>query len=162
MTGLTALTAAQVGTSLLQYGASTSAAAENLKSQTFQSRFQGLMERYQLRQQAELEEEERARQLRSAIGSQRTATAASGVIGGRTARLLEAKSRARASRAREQAAVGQTMQQMASEHQERQRVSGFRQQAQQQTRQSGINLLSGLAQAGSTYYQGQQAKRAQG
>lgn len=146
------LAGAQVGTSLLQARESIDASGERLASQETAL----AMQERQQEQEASRAARRRRQQLADTLSGQRAGLAASGVSGGRTQRLLERDARLRASREREQAGVQRAQQGLAQEEQEQQARSEF----ERSTRQTQINLLGGLAQAGSTAYQGWQQQKA--
>lgn len=63
----------------------------------------GRLERRQIAEMSRFDSQARIRQTGALVGAQKAALAASGVAGGRTARLLEAQARMTASRQQEQA-----------------------------------------------------------
>ncbi len=95
------LAGAQIGVSLFQAREQMAAAAqmaemEGARQATIAGRtaFGGAMERFQIRTAAGYEESLRRQQFGQAIGAQRAASGAAGVIGGRTQQLIEARSQA--------------------------------------------------------------------
>lgn len=88
-----ALLAAQAGMDLFQTAMDTSIAKTA-------ARVQGRYERSKIKLASRQQAEDRNDYLVSVLGAQRSALAASGVGGGRTARLLDAQAQRKASRAR--------------------------------------------------------------
>lgn len=95
------LAAAQIGTSLLSAQSATAAMEDNLAANieragitAGRAAFAGPLERYQVRRSAEYSERARNQDFASSIASQRAASAAAGVVGGRTQRLIQARSQA--------------------------------------------------------------------
>ena len=110
------LLGAQVGMSLFGARESNKAAKQQARmaarragEAAGQAVFGGEMERFQIRNQARYEESLRRRGFAQAIGSQRAATSAAGIIGGRTQQLIESRSQAAFTREQAQARFGEDM-----------------------------------------------------
>lgn len=160
------LVGAQIGTSLFGARAERSAARAQRTLAgaqhtliTAQTEISGQMERFQLRRRAEEEESIRRAQLAEALGSQRASMAGAGVVGGRTQRLIEARSQAMFTRDQAYADYQTRMGLAGSRFQERMTVAGARLQqggAQAQyssaVQQSRANMWGGLLQAGKRAY----------
>jgi len=160
MTAAWFLFAAQAGGSLLQARETSRAAARDAAAGAFQARYQGLMERYQIQRQAEVDARTRQDQFAQAMGAQRAALGHAGVGGGRTARLLEARGRTQYGHAQLEADVSARLATRASEFQERQQISALRRGAKAAQRQAGFDLLGdfiGLGQQGMDIRTAQQA-----
>jgi hypothetical protein len=156
------LLAAQAGRSLLQAQETSRAAAQEAGAGAFQARYQGLMERYQIQRQAEVDARTRQDQFAQAMGAQRAMMGQAGIMGGRTARLLEARNRTQYSRAQLEEDVSAQLSTSASEFREQQRISGLRRGARAAQQQAGIDLLGdfiGFGQKGLDIYEAQRAGR---
>lgn len=149
------LTAAQAGTSLLQAHYESKAIGEQTAEGIFQSKYAGLMERFQLKRQAQLESRARQEAFAQTQGAQRAALYAAGVGGGRTARLLEARSRTQYSRAQSEADISARMGTQASRTKRQREQSALRMGARQAIQQSSLdlfgNLLGSAQQVGQDY-----------
>jgi len=157
------LAAAQVGVSL--FGARQQAqAAEQQMTASIEragltagrAAFAGPLERFQVRQQAETQENVRRRELGQTVASQRAASAASGVIGGRTQRLAQARSQAAFSREQALADQQTRLQLLASRERERTAIEDARlsmgdagRVAQAQTDQATASLFGDLGRIAS-------------
>jgi acyl transferase domain-containing protein len=160
------LTAAQVGTSLLQARESTRAAQQQMEAAierqgitAGRAAFAGPLERFQIQNVARAQSRSRRQELAQTIGAQRASFAASGVIGGRTQRLSLARSQAAFSR--EQALSDQQTRLQLLASQERQRaamqnarlgMSDAGRVAAAQGRQASVNLASSLLDVASTNF----------
>jgi hypothetical protein len=114
------------------------------------------MERYQIQRQAEVDARTRQDQFAQAMGAQRAMMGQAGIMGGRTARLLEARNRTQYSRAQLEEDVSARLSTSASEFREQQQISGLRRGAQAAQQQAGINLLTdflGFGQQGLDIYE---------
>jgi len=152
------LTAAQVGTSLLQARESRRAAQAQMEANiqrqgitAGRAAFAGPLERFQIQRNAQFDARLRQRDLAETIGSQSAAFASAGVIGGRTQRLSMARSQAEFSRERAQADFQTRTAIRASEERQRAAMQNARlgmsdagRVAAAQGRQAGINLASNL------------------
>lgn len=95
------LFAAQAGVSLLGARSQARASEQQMEAEieragitAGRAAFAGPLERFQIRQQARFQEQTRARDFSSRLASQRSSAGASGIIGGRTQRLIRARSQA--------------------------------------------------------------------
>ncbi|TVR96492.1 MAG: hypothetical protein EA406_11825 [Rhodospirillales bacterium] len=105
----------------------------NLLSTLGQSRFEsasaratGRLERRQIAMASEFDAQARIRSTGSLISAQRAALGASGVMGGRTSRLLETQARIRAGREQMQADASRVLQESSSMMNERARRTAAR------------------------------------
>lgn len=154
------LSAAQAGGSILQARETSRAAARDAAAGAFQARYQGLMERYQIQRQAEVDARARQDQFAQAMGAQRAMMGYAGIGGGRTARLLEARGQTQYGRAQLEEDVSARLSTSASEFRERQQISGLRRGARAAQQQAGIDLLGdfiGFGQKGLDIYEARKA-----
>lgn len=124
-----------------------------------QATVSGQMERFQLRRRAEEEEAARRGYLAEAIGSQRASMAGAGIVGGRTANLIEARSQALFTRDQAYADFQTRMGLAGSRHQEGMAIAGSHLgqagasvQASSQQAQSQANLWGGIISSGFRAY----------
>lgn len=153
------LAAAQVGVSLLGARSQADALEEQMESSiqragmtASRAAFAGPLERFQIGQQAEAQEQARRRDLGQTVASQRASLAASGVIGGRTQRLALARSQAAFSREQALADQQTRLQRFASRERERAALQDARlsmsdagRQAQAQGDQITASFLGNVA-----------------
>lgn len=139
------LTMAQIGTSLFAAKSATDAMESNLRAsiaragtEAGRAAFAGPLERYQIRRSAEYTERLRSRDFAASVGAQRASSAAAGVVGGRTQRLIEARSQAEFTR-QESMADTQTRFALAASR-ERERVA--RENAKMQMSDAGRRALA--------------------
>ena len=156
------LATAEVGISLMQARetmrtALQSAEMEGARQATIAGRatFSGSMERFQIRTAAGYEESLRRQQFGQAIGAQRAASGAAGVIGGRTQRLIEARSQGAFTREQAMSRYQREMSLEASRFRETTALTDARTatqmafaQAGQQQRQAQLSFLGSVAGAG--------------
>lgn len=142
------LLAAQAGASLLQAHETSRAAVQQVGAGAYQARYAGLMERYQIQRQAQLDTRLRQDAFARAQGAQRAALGYAGVSGGRTAQLLEARSRTQYTQAQSEADISALLSTTASEYRERQQMSALRTGARQAIRQSQVDLLGSSLDVG--------------
>jgi len=154
------LLGAQLGGSLLSAKSASRAAAKEAAQGTFQARYQGLMERYQIQHAAELDALQRREQYAQAVGSQRAALGFAGVSGGRTAQLLSARDRVEYERAQEYADTSTRLAMSSSEFQEQQNISGFRRVAKRKQEQASLDLFGDVLSLGQKGYELYQAGKA--
>lgn len=138
------LFAAQQGVNLLAASSQVAAAGEAAGSAYRQSIIGGEMERLQLERQARQSAEDRQRALASALGSQRAAMGAAGVAGGRTARLLEARSRLRAQEAQQREDLATQTRLQASRYRQGAEERRINTQLRSRLQQSGLGLFGSL------------------
>jgi hypothetical protein len=158
------LLAAQAGASLFQARASTQAAGQQALAQTqsayasaletitstgeqaaFQAgaaTFTGVLERFQIKEQAAYEGMMRHRALAQAMGAQRAASSAAGVIGGRTQQLLEARSQAAFTTEQMRARLVTELAFISSEQRQRTTVEGVRLEAATAARRAQVEAAS--------------------
>ncbi len=162
------LASAQVGVSLLQARetmrtALQSAEMEGARQATIAGRatFSGSMERFQIRTAAGYEESLRRQQFGQAIGAQRAASGAAGVIGGRTQRLIEARSQAAFTREQAMARYQRDMSIEASRYRETTALEDARTatqmaftQAGQQRRQATLSFWGDVVNTASSLFGG--------
>jgi len=120
------LAAAQIGVSLLGARSQTAAMEDQLTANieragitAGRAAFAGPLERFQIGQIAESQEQARRRELGQTLAAQRASSAASGIIGGRTQRLAQARSQAAFSREQALADQQTRLQRFASRERER-------------------------------------------
>jgi len=158
------LAAAQVGTSLLQARESARAAEAQMVADiqrqgitAGRAAFAGPLERFQIQNAARSQSRARRQELAQTIGTQRASFASSGVVGGRTQRLTEARSQAAFSKDRALADQQTRLQLLASEERQRAEMENLRlgisdasRTAQARIRQSNVNLASNLLSVASS------------
>lgn len=113
---------------------------------------------YQQERQGRILAHERRRQFATALGAQRAQVAGSGIIGGRTARLLEAEAQNTYTRQRQEDEMQQRFGRLQTDSQRR----GLSMASRMADRQFGIDLFSTAANYGLQGRQMQQAKAAEG
>ena len=162
------LAGAQLGVSLFQAreqmaAASRAAEMEGARQATIAGRaaFGGAMERFQIRTAAGYEESLRRQQFGQAIGAQRAASGAAGVIGGRTQQLIEARSQAAFTREQAMARYQREMSLEASRFRETTALEDARTatqmaftQAGQQRRQATLTFWGDVVNTASSLFGG--------
>lgn len=148
------LLGAKTGMDILSLFGQSAATSANLRMQQASAR----LNRYQQERQGMLLADERRRQFAQALGAQRAQVASAGIIGGRTARLLEAESQNTFVRQRQEDEMQERFGILQTEQQQRalsasSRIAG---------RQFGINLFGTVLGAGLQGRQILQAERAEG
>jgi hypothetical protein len=143
-----ALFSAQTGVNLLAAHESAQRQGEIAGAQEAQAIVSGELERAQIRRQAQQSATDRQRALAEAIGSQRAAMGAAGVAGGRTARLMEAKSRLRAQEAQHREDLETQSRLAASQYGQRAASKRARERVSAAQTQSYLDFLGAGAKAG--------------
>jgi hypothetical protein len=142
------LLAAQAGASLFQARASTLAAGQQAAATAGAAAFSGVLERFQIKEQASYEDYLRSRALATSMGAQRAASSAAGVVGGRTQQLLEARSQAAFTYERARARMQTSLELTSSEMQQRARIEGARIEASSAARQAQTSMFGDMLQIG--------------
>lgn len=124
-----------------------------------QAVFGGKMERFQIRNQARYEESLRRRGFAQSIGTQRAASSAAGIIGGRTQQLIESRSQAAFTREQGQARFNEDMAISSSQYRQESSVQAARyggaqaaMQANQVRKQNTMNFMGDMIGVGKQGY----------
>jgi hypothetical protein len=142
------LLAAQAGASIFQARESTLAAGRQAAAVAGAATFSGVLERYQIKERATYEDYMRTRGFATAMGAQRAASSAAGIIGGRTQQLMEARSQAAFTYERARARVQTSLELASSEAQQRARVQGARLESESAASQSRATMFGDFLKIG--------------
>ena len=148
MSAAAILVAGQTGLSLLEAGINYDYAKDSLGKQAFAETFRGEMERFQLRRQATLDVQFRQSEYAAAAGATNAALAASGVVGGRTMRLLEARNRLSMIKAVREIQISEMLGLRSSEYTQAQNISALRTSAERFSSQTLLDLAGTAVSAG--------------
>ncbi|MCH9735551.1 MAG: hypothetical protein K0U78_13530 [Actinomycetia bacterium] len=148
------LLGAKTGADLLGMFGQRAATQANIQMQETANR----LNQFQQERQGRLLADERRRQFASALGAQRAQVASAGIVGGRTARLLEAESQNTYTRQRQEDEMQQRFGRLQTQNQSR----ALSMASRMADRQFGINLFSTAVGAGLQGQQISQARTAEG